>query len=389
MKQDDFIPYGRQSIDEEDIRAVVSVLKSDWLTQGPAVEQFEKEFAAYCGARHAVAVSSGTAALHLAAIAAGFAQGDQVITTPITFVATANSIVYTGAEPVFVDVEPETACIDAGLIRQNISGSTRGIIPVHFAGQPCDMETIYSIANENDLVIIEDAAHAMGAEYRVKRRWYRVGACAHSDMTIFSLHPVKHIAAGEGGVITTNRESLAEQLRMLRSHGITRDVSRMSSNHGPWWYEMQSLGYNYRLTDIQSALAKSQLKKLDNFVTRRRKIARMYDEAFSQEPMIAPLVQKPGTRSSFHIYVLLCRRLDRKEFFQRLRTRDIGVNVHYIPIYQQPYYRRRYSVLPDNFPCSESYYNNAITIPLYPSMSDMQVKKVIDIVLSAVRDMVS
>ncbi len=387
MNQPDFIPYGRQDLNEADCQAVLAVLKSDWLTQGPAVPRFEEAFAAYCGARFAVAVSSGTAALHLAVLAAGFGPGDEVITTPITFVATANAVVYAGGRPVFADVEPETACLDVARLAWRLGPASRGIIPVHFAGQPVDLGMLATVARDNGLVLIEDAAHALGASYEVGGRWYRVGCCAHSAMTIFSLHPVKHIAAGEGGVITTNDAELAARLRLLRSHGITRDPDLLKAADGPWYYEMQALGFNYRLTDIQAALAASQLQRLDDFVARRREIARRYDEAFAALPAVMPLEQRPSGRSSYHLYVLKCLKVDRGELYRWLRRRGLGVNVHYIPVHLQPYYRENFAFLPGDYPEAELYYQRALTIPLYPAMSDGQVERVIELVRAGVEEL--
>jgi len=382
----DFIPYGHQSINDDDIRAVVAVLESDWLTQGPAIEGFEHDFAAYCGARFAVAVSSGTAALHLAALTAGFSAGDEVITSPITFVASANAIVYSGARPVFADIEAETVCLDVDMLEQHLTSATRGLIPVHFAGQPCDIEALSRFADEHNLLIIEDAAHALGAEYRVAGCSYKVGCCQHSAMTIFSLHPVKHITAGEGGVVTTNDKALADRLRLLRSHGITRDPDRLQQQDGPWYYEMQALGFNYRLTDIQAALAASQLKRLDEFVVRRREIVRRYDEAFLSEPRLVPLSRDQNGISSCHIYVLRCLDLDRERLFRYLRENGLGVNIHYIPVHLQPWYRDNFASQPGDFPVAEEYYRQALTIPLYPEMNDAQVERVIALVRAGVRD---
>ena len=373
-----YIPYGRHSLGADDIQAVVDILNSDWLTQGPMVQKFEQAFASCCGSRYAVAVSSGTAALHLAALAAGFAPGDEVITSPITFVASANCVAYVGATPVFADIDPQTGCLAAEQILPRLTPATRGIIPVHFAGQPCDMGAISEIAGKHDLVVIEDAAHALGSSYTVDGRNFTTGCCAHSDMTIFSLHPVKHIAAGEGGVITTNSQKLYEQLRLLRSHGIVKDPDRLSRHEGPWYYEMQALGYNYRITDFQCALALSQLKKLDAFVARRRDIARAYTQAFQVEPAVDVLSQNPDANSSFHIFVILARGVDRAALFAALRERGIGVNVHYIPVHLQPYYRDKYGYSPGDYPLAEEYYRHAITIPLYPAMTDDEVARVID-----------
>ncbi|NIA20103.1 MAG: UDP-4-amino-4,6-dideoxy-N-acetyl-beta-L-altrosamine transaminase, partial [Xanthomonadaceae bacterium] len=351
-----YIPYGRHSLGPDDIQAVVEILKSDWLTQGPMVQKFEQAFASLCGACYAVAVSSGTAALHLAALAAGFAPGDEVITSPITFVASANCVIYVGAKPVFADIDPMTGCLAAAQIAKQLTPATKGIIPVHFAGQPCDMAAINTIARKHNLIVIEDAAHALGSSYTVDGRHFATGCCAHSDMTIFSLHPVKHIAAGEGGVITTNNKKFYEQLCLLRSHGIVKDPERLSRNEGPWFYEMQTLGYNYRITDFQCALALSQLKKLDVFVARRRAIARAYTQAFQVEPALDVLSQNPDSNSSFHIYVILAMGLDRADLFKALRDRGIGVNVHYIPVHLQPYYREKYGYRSGDYPLAEEYY---------------------------------
>ena len=382
-----YIPYGRHSLGADDIQAVVDILNSDWLTQGPMVQKFEQAFASCCGSRYAVAVSSGTAALHLAALAAGFAPGDEVITSPITFVASANCVAYVGATPVFADIDPQTGCLAAEQILPRLTPATRGIIPVHFAGQPCDMGAISEIAGKHDLVVIEDAAHALGSSYTVDGRNFTTGCCAHSDMTIFSLHPVKHIAAGEGGVITTNSQKLYEQLCLLRSHGIVKDPERLSRNEGSWYYEMQALGYNYRITDFQCALALSQLKKLDAFVARRRAIARAYTQAFQVEPAVDVLSQNPDANSSFHIFVILARGVDRAALFKALRERSIGVNVHYIPVHLQPYYRDKYGYSPGDYPLAEEYYRHAITIPLYPAMTDDEVARVINSVHESAKNL--
>ena len=379
------IPYGRHSLGADDIQAVVDILKSDWLTQGPMGQKFEQAFAARCGARYAVAVSSGTAALHLAALAAGFVPGDEVITSPITFVASANCVAYVGAKPVFADIDPKTVCLDPEQIVRQLNPATRGIIPVHFAGQPCDMGAISTIAREHDLIVIEDAAHALGSSYMVDGRRFTTGCCAHSDMTIFSLHPVKHIAAGEGGVITTNNKELYEQLCLLRSHGITKDPERMDAHEGPWYYEMQTLGFNCRLTDFQCALPLSQLKKLDTIVFRRRAIAGTYKQAFEDEPAPGLIAQRPDADSSFHIYVILALGLDRADLFNALRERGIGVNVHYIPVHLQPFYRQKYGYRPGDYPLAEEYYRHAITIPLYPAMSDDDVARVIENVRQCIK----
>jgi perosamine synthetase len=379
------IPYGRQSIFEEDIRAVVEVLRSDWLTQGPVTEQFERAVAEYCGAQYAVAVANGTAALHLAALAADFRPGAEVITSPITFVASANCIVYTGAKPVFADIDPNTYCIDPEQVRSKLSASTRGLIPVHFAGQPCDMGTLHAIAKEKELIIIEDGAHAIGASYAIDEQSYRVGSCSHSNMTIFSFHPVKHITTGEGGIITTNNQELYRKLRVLRTHGITKDPENLLRQEGPWYYEQQMLGYNYRITDFQCALGLSQLKKLDEFIEIRKSIVSTYNDAFSsRKELIIPYKGKE-TSSAWHLYVLrFNNKLDRLKIFTSLRNKGIGVNVHYIPVNLHPYYVKTYGYRKGDLPRAEAYYNDAITLPLYPGMSRDDIKYVIHSVLEAI-----
>jgi UDP-4-amino-4,6-dideoxy-N-acetyl-beta-L-altrosamine transaminase len=371
------IPYGRQSLSEADIQSVVKVLRSDWLTQGPNVELFEKAVADYCGAKFAVAVSSGTAALHLAALVANFHSGDEVITSPITFVATPNSIVYSGAMPVFADINLRTYCLDPAEVKHRLTFKTKGIIPVHFAGQPCDMKAIHSIAVENRLTIIEDAAHAIGADYKVNGKSYKVGSCSHSDMTIFSFHPVKQITTGEGGVITTNKEEYYQKLKSLRSHGVTRDPGKLTRQEGPWYYEQQGLGLNYRITDFQCALGISQLKRLDEFIRRRRKIVHKYNETFSKyEELLVPF-ELHGVRSSWHLYVLQFKNHDRLQVFNALQEKGLKANVHYIPVHYQPYYADRYGYNKGDYPIAETYYDRAITLPLYPAMQDTDVEYVI------------
>jgi UDP-4-amino-4,6-dideoxy-N-acetyl-beta-L-altrosamine transaminase len=384
MTEKRFIPYGRQDISEADIAAVVEVLRSDWLTQGPAVENFERAVAEYCGARYAVAVANGTAALHLAALAAGFAAGDEVITTPITFVASANCIVYAGATPVFADIDPRSYCLDPEQVRRKITHNTRGLIPVHFAGQPCDMVAFSTIARENNLLVIEDAAHAIGASYEVDGATYKVGCCAHSDMTIFSFHPVKHMTTGEGGMITTNNTELYEKLLMLRTHGIIKDPAQLNRNDGPWYYEQQTLGFNYRITDIQCALGLSQLQRLDISVDRRREIVSVYNQAFSGHPNLTVPYEYASRQSSWHLYMLGLKGVDRARVFDHLREQGLGVNVHYIPVHLQPYYMDHFGTSDGDFPMAEAYYERVITLPLYPGMTHDDVEYVIAAVKRAV-----
>jgi perosamine synthetase len=376
------IPYGRQYIDEEDIKAVVDVLRSDWITQGPKIAEFERKVADYCGAKYAVAVSSGTAALHLACMAAGVSTGDEIITSPITFVASANCAIYVGARPIFADIRPDTYCIDVDEIKRKITTRTKAVIPVDFAGHPCDMDEINEIARNKGLVVIEDAAHSLGAEYKKKK----VGSL--TDMTILSFHPVKHITTGEGGMVVTNNIKYYERLLLLRTHGITRDKDKFVGKENstmPWYYEMQEMGFNYRITDIQCALGISQMNKLDGFVGRRREIAAAYDEAFRDVEEIVKPTQLAGYKSSYHLYPILLKTLDRDAFFGVLRESKLGVNVHYIPVHRHPYYRSRFNYREGDFPAAEDFYRRCISLPIYPRISDAEVEYVIQTVRNAVR----
>jgi len=370
-----YIPYSTQFIDEEDIKAVVEALRSDRLTQGPKVEQFEKEVAEYCGAKYAVAVNSGTSALHLACLAAGISKDDEAITSPITFVASANCILYCGGKPVFADIEERTRNIYPQEIRKKITNKTKALIPVHFGGHPCDMEEIQSIAQKNNLTVIEDASHALGAEYKGSK----IGSCKYSDMTVLSFHAVKNITTGEGGMVLTNDKKFYDRLLMLRTHGITRDKDKLASkDEGAWYYEMQFLGFNYRLTDIQCALGLSQLKKLDKFIDVKRKIARKYNEAFTSLKEVSIPVEKDGVKSAYHIYpIKLDKKISRKQAFESLIKLGIGVNVHYIPVTFQPYYKELFKFKTGDFPVAESYYKGTITLPLHPKLSDNEVEYVI------------
>lgn len=388
------IPYGRHWIDEDDIRAVVEVLKSDWLTQGPKIDEFEKALAEYCGAKYAVAISNGTAALHLACLAAGIKEEDEVITTPITFIASANCAVYCGANPVFADIGKDTYNIDPAEIEDKTTSKTKAIIPVHFAGLPCDMEEISEIAKKHGLIIIEDACHALGAEYQANGEWVKIGSCRHSDMAVFSFHPVKHITTGEGGVILTNNQQLYEKLLLLRTHGITKNAQKFVNKNmafsndseplraNPWYYEMHALGFNYRLTDIQCALGLSQLNKLDKFVARRRTIASMYSEAFKKIEYVKTPIEPETKKSAYHLYVL---QIDfekigksRARVMTELMEVGIGTQVHYIPVYMQPYYGNERNYKKQRCAVVEQYYGKTLSIPLYPKMTDAEVTKVIN-----------
>lgn len=379
------IPYGRQSISEQDIAAVSEVLGSDWLTQGPAIERFERKVAEYCGAGFAVAVSNGTAALHAAVHAAGLGPGGLLWTSPVSFVASANCARYVGAEVDFVDIDPETLnmsseALAAKLCAAEASGRLPDVVvPVHFGGSSADMRAIRELADGYGFTIVEDAAHALGGRYDETR----VGSCAFGDMTTFSTHPVKLITTGEGGLVLTNDAALAERLRLFRSHGITRDPSRMTRPApGAWYYEQIELGYNYRMTDIQAALGASQMDRLDEFVAARNERARRYDAAFAGTGIGTQLVA-PGNLSAYHLYVIRVRPEVRTEVFNLLREDGIGVNVHYIPIHLQPYYRDL-GFSEGMFPNAEEYYAGAITLPLFPGLTDDEQDHVIESVLRAI-----
>ncbi len=380
MEIDSFIPYGRQNIEQDDIEAVIEVLRSAWITQGPWGGEFEKQVAAYCGVSYAVAFNSGTSALHAAIYAAGIGPGDEVITSPVTFLATANAAVYTGARPVFVDMDINSYCIDPQLLEAAITPRSRAIVPVDYAGYPVDISVIKEIARRHNLLIIEDAAHALGA----RRQGRAVGQDA--DMSILSFHPVKHITTGEGGMVLTDNPELQERLRQFRSHGIVRDAPQMMENHGPWYYEMQSLGYNFRLSDIQSALGISQLKKLETFVKERQRIACYYDQAFAGiEQLHTPPHSAVGDRHAYHLYpLLLSSEIDRQEVFSYLREQRIGVQVHYIPVHLQPYYRKNYGYAPGDFPVAEDFYRREISLPIFPGLKREEQDYVIHHVCSSV-----
>jgi UDP-4-amino-4,6-dideoxy-N-acetyl-beta-L-altrosamine transaminase/dTDP-4-dehydrorhamnose reductase len=387
-----FIPYGRHWIDENDIQAVASVLRSDRITQGPKVEEFEKALTEYTGARYAVVVSSGTAALHIACLAAGVKEGDEVITSPITFTASANCILYCGGKPVFADIDKGTYNIDPTEIEKKITSRTKAIIPVHFAGQSCDMESIHKIVIEAEkkyghkIYIIEDACHALGSLYKKNK----VGSCKFSHMTVMSFHPVKHITTGEGGIVLTNDKELYSRLKRLRSHGITSNPEEFVYRHyafqsngmlNPWYYEQIDLGYNYRITDIQCALGLSQMKNLDDFRRLRKTIVNRYNKAFGGIRYIQTPYESTDCESNFHLYVILfdfeAIGRGRTEFMLELKRREIQTQVHYIPVYTQPFYRKTFGTDWGDCPNAEAYYKRCLSIPLFPAMTENDVENVI------------
>jgi len=368
------IPYGFHWIEKDDVEAVSAVLKGGLIVQGPKVEEFERSLANYTGAKYCVAVSSGTAALHLA-VAALELSGGEGITTPNTFVASANCLLYNGLKPVFADIDRETFCLNPKRLREKITRRSKLVIPVDFAGQAAPMREIFALAKKHHLFVVEDAAHALGGKYPTGEK---IGSCRYSDLTIFSFHPVKAITTGEGGAITTNHEELAKRLKYLRSHGITKGLSLLKKSPRPWYYEMRRLGFNYRLTDFQAALGLSQLKKLSRFIRRRREIARYYDRVLRGLPHVTVPTEGRGNFSAYHIYVI---RVDfsalgktRREMMERLEKEGVGTQVHYIPVYHHPYYRKRFPSKRRDFPVCEAYYRSALTIPLYPKMTDREVE---------------
>lgn len=378
-KANHLIPYGRQSIDKKDIRAVIDVLKSDWITQGAKIDEFEKRIAEYCGAKYAVCVSSGTAALHLACLAGGLKKGDEAITTPITFVATPNSVLYAGAMPVFADIEDETLNINPTEIERKITKKTKAILPVHFAGLPCKMAEIQEIAKRNGLIVIEDACHALGSRYKCHDEWVKVGSCRHSAMTVFSFHPVKHITTGEGGAITTNNKRLYEKLKALSTHGIYK-TQAMTKKHGSWYYEMRDLGFNCRITDFQCAMGISQLEKIDQFLSKRRLLANFYNDAFNGITGLRICGNLPHMYHAYHLYTLRVDypffRVSREKAVSGLREKGILVQVHYIPVYWQPYYRQL-GYKKGLCPVAEELYKAELSIPIFPGLNKSDAKKVV------------
>jgi perosamine synthetase len=364
-----FLPYGRQHIDDEDISAVVAALRSDWLTTGPRVEEFERAFAETVGAGDAVAVSSGTAALHAAMFAIGIGPGDEVIVPAMTFAASANCVAFLGGTPVFADVDPETLLLDPESAAARITPRTKAIVAVDYAGQPCAYDALGRLADAKGLTLVADGCHALGGRYHGRP----VGTLA--ALTAFSFHPVKHVTTGEGGMVSTDRPELARRMRAFRNHGLSND-GRQREKEGGWFYEMRDLGFNYRLTDFQCALGKSQLGRLPGWVRRRQELARVYDAAFARESGIRPLATAPGVEHARHLYVVRVD-ADRAGVFKDLRADGIGVNVHYIPVHLHPYYRRQFGTGPGLCPVAESAYERILSLPMFPQMTDADAEGVI------------
>jgi len=384
------ISYGKQKIDQSDIDSVIDILNGDWLTQGPAIERFETDLKNYFGAKHACVVSNGTAALHLTGLALGWKPGDIVITTPITFLATANCITYVGATLDFVDIDPITYTIDPNLVEekvkahQSIGKKVKAIIGVDYAGHPCDWNALRNIADKYDLQLVNDNCHALGGTYFDDKQY----AIRYADVVTQSYHPVKHITTGEGGAVLANNPEIDEKVRRLRTHGITKDPNQLINNDGPWYYEMHDLGFNYRITDFQSALGSNQLKKLDGFIQKRGRIAKQYDDSFSNSKILQTPKVKNTVEHAYHLYPL---QIDFKqlyftkvEFFKKMRKAGINLQVHYIPIHFQPFYRKKYRFQKGDFPISETYYRNEVSLPIYPLLEQKDLDYVCDTLLEVI-----
>jgi len=378
------ISYGKQSIDQSDIDAVVKVLKGDWLTQGPIVETFEGDLKHYFGSKHACAVANGTAALHLTTLALGWESGDIIITTPITFLATANCIVYSGATPYFVDINPVTYTIDPNQLEEKIKAyhdngkKVKAVIGVDYAGHPCDWKALRELADKYNFQLVNDNCHALGATYFDDKQY----AVKYADVVIQSYHPVKHITTGEGGAILTNDTVIDKKVRSLRTHGMTKNPNQLEKNHGPWYYEIHELGYNYRITDFQCALGISQLKKLDYFVQKRREISSRYKDSFKDMSIFTLPSSSTDVEHAFHLYPLKIdfenTLIDKKQFFETMKERGILLQVHYIPIHMQPFYQKHFGFKEGDFPNAEKFYRKEISLPVYPDLSKQEQNFVID-----------
>ena len=379
----EFLPYARHWIDEQDIIEVIEVLKDNWLTTGPKIDELERKIADYCHAKYAVAVTNGTAALHAACFAAGIKNGDEVITSPMTFAASANCVLYQGGIPVFADIDPVTYNIDPEQIERQITDRTKAIITVDYTGQPAEMDRINEIASRHQLLVIEDAAHSLGAEFKGKK----VGSMA--ELTTFSFHPVKHITCGEGGMVLTNNRQLYNKMKQFRTHGIIKGSASDNCGQEPWLYQQLFLGYNYRMTDFQAALGISQLKKIDMFISKRREIAEQYNRAFSTLDLVEIPAQVSGSNSSWHLYIIKLKleklKVGRKEVFKALRQENLGVNVHFIPVYYHPYYQKL-GYKKGLCPVAEDLYERIITLPLFPKMTEHDVEYVINNVTALLRE---
>ena len=384
------ISYGKQSIDQADIDSVVEILKGDWLTQGPAVEIFESDLKNYFGANHACAVANGTAALHLAGLALGWQPGDIVITTPLTFLATANCIVYAGATPDFVDIDPATYTIDPNLVEERIKyhqskgKEVKAIIGVDYAGHSCDWKALREIANKYELQLVNDNCHALGARYFGDKQY----AVKYADLITQSYHPVKHLTTGEGGAVLTNNSDFDEKIRRLRTHGMTKDENILEENDGPWYYEMHEIGFNYRITDFQCALGSSQLKKLDSFVQKRREIAVQYDNSFANIVNLKIPKLQSAVEHAYHLYPLQIHfdklKKNKSEFFKKMKESGINLQVHYVPIHLQPFYQKNYGFKQGNFPVAERFYRNEVSLPIYPYLSKDDVEMVANSILEII-----